>query len=111
MPKWSPWRPFPDPRKHGILIAPFGPGVYELRNRETGKLILFGRSDKTAKRMTSLLPKPLGTGGRDNKSKKAYVKRHLIRIEYRTRACASHADSVAEERKLKANADTYRFGT
>jgi len=25
------WRSFPDPRQGGILVAPFGPGCYELR--------------------------------------------------------------------------------
>ena len=31
-PDWSDWRDFPDPRSFGILVAPFGPGVYEMRN-------------------------------------------------------------------------------
>ena len=111
MPKWSPWRPFPDPRKHGILIAPFGPGVYELRRRDTGKLVLFGRGRNVASRVSSLLPIPLGTGTRNNAKKRAYVKRNLSRIEYRTRACATDDESKTEERKLKANANTYRFRT
>lgn len=32
MPDWSEGRALPDPRNFGILVAPFGPGVYELRN-------------------------------------------------------------------------------
>ena len=31
--KWSGWLAFPDPEEDGYLFAPFGPGVYELRNR------------------------------------------------------------------------------
>jgi len=32
--QWSEWRRFPDPRKLEFLIAPFGPGCYELRDGE-----------------------------------------------------------------------------
>lgn len=32
--KWSDWKSFPDPRKGGYLNAPFGSGVYQLRNKK-----------------------------------------------------------------------------
>jgi hypothetical protein len=32
MNEWQKWRAFPDPRKGMYWVAPFGPGVYELRN-------------------------------------------------------------------------------
>jgi hypothetical protein len=32
MNEWSEWHRFPDPRKGELLIAPFGPGCYELRH-------------------------------------------------------------------------------
>ena len=38
--RWSPWRAFPDPRERAYLCAPFGPGVYELRNSQTRELVL-----------------------------------------------------------------------
>jgi len=41
--KWSRWRPFPDPTKGGFIIAPFGPGCYELRLAGSGKLVRVGR--------------------------------------------------------------------
>ena len=64
MMKWSRWVPFPDPQSGGFLKAPFGLGVYELRDRETGNLILYGMSKNVSTRMSSLLPNPPGTGTR-----------------------------------------------
>lgn len=73
--EWSEWRSFPDPRKSGMLIAPFGPGCYQLRNGE--QLVLFGQAGHVAYRMTSLLPDPLGCGTRGNEGKRKYVCEHL----------------------------------
>lgn len=106
--RWSKWRPFPDPRRGGVLVAPIGPGVYELRNAVTGELVLFGRSKHCAHRMSSLLPD--GPGTRNNTAKRRYVERHLASIEYRTLACASVAESVEVERELRRRG-SYRFST
>jgi len=59
--KWSRWLPFPDPRKCKILIAPLGPGVYELRIARDRELVLVGIGGNRAHRMCSLLPKPLAS--------------------------------------------------
>jgi len=32
---WNFWCPFPDPENRGMLIAPFGAGVYQLRHGQT----------------------------------------------------------------------------
>src|SRR4051794_16385067 len=94
MSKWSVWRSFPDPREGGYLNAPFGPGVYQIRNRLTAEMVLFGRGANCAARMTSLLPKPLGTGTRNNTAKRDYVLSHLKDLEYRCFPCTSsrHAE-------------------
>lgn len=99
--KWSNWRPFPDPSKSGILSAPIGAGCYELRHRD-GRLILFGTSKNVAYRMTSLLPKPLGAGGRSNAEKREYVLAHLGDIEYRTCAIATSKEAKVCEDELKS---------
>ncbi len=111
MSKWSCWRTFPDPKSNGYLSAPFGPGVYELRDQKTGELVLYGRGKNVAYRMSSLLPSPLGTGTRKSLEKRKYVLKHLSRIDYRTKACADQDDALAEERKLRVNKDNYRFPT
>jgi len=94
------WAPFPDPRKKGMLLAPFGPGCYELRHGE--KLVLFGMGG---------LPTPLGRGTRNNANKRAYIENHLAEIEYRTFACASRQQAVEQECLLAANKGAYMFPT
>lgn len=110
MPTWTPWRPFPDPRTGGILSAPIGPGVYELRNRATGQLLICGIGGHCAARMSSLLPAPLGCGGRNNSDKRAYLRRQLRSIEYRTRPCTTRAEAAGIERDL-LQTRSYRFNT
>ena len=111
MKKWSRWYPFPDPKAGGYLNAPFGPGVYELRHRVNGNLILYGMSKNVSARMSSLLPNPLGTGNRDNDEKREFVTKHLNNIDYRTLACVDTDTAAVEERKLRANKHAYIFFT
>ena len=103
---------FPDPINghYWYLSAPFGPGVYELRHRSSGKLILCGKSKNVAHRMTSLLPRPFGSGGRKNAAKRDYVFQHLADIEYRTKYCADDQAAKACERQL-LNSRNYIFQT
>jgi len=108
---WSKWRPFPDPRKGEYLVAPFGQGVYELRNKRTDELVLFGQSKNVANRMTSLIPRPLGSGTRKNEGKRKYILEHLTDIEYRTLPCATVHEAKERERKLKVRNDEYLFPT
>jgi hypothetical protein len=62
--------------------------------------------------MTSLLPKPLGTGTRNNERKRAYLLRHLDDIEYRTCACSTREEAAGIEREIKrTRGDQYEFGT
>ncbi|MXW92110.1 MAG: hypothetical protein F4114_00115 [Rhodospirillaceae bacterium] len=110
MSKWSDWRPFPDPRSGSYLSAPFGIGVYELRNRGTGELVLYGKSKNVARRMSSILPPPLGAGTRNNLAKREYVLKHLAEIDYRTMACADEAAALAAEANLRSS-NKYRFPT
>ena len=83
---WSEWKPFPDPRKGEYLHAPYGFGVYQLRNIKTKEFVLFGKSNNLAFKMSCLLPKPLGQGTRKNEDKRTYVLKNLSYIEYRTLA-------------------------
>jgi hypothetical protein len=93
-----------------MLVAPFGPGCYELL--DGSRLVLYGKGKNTALRMTSLLPKEeLGSGTRKNKRKRAYVLEHLDTVEYRMLACSSHEQAVEEERKLRRHKQDYLFPT
>jgi hypothetical protein len=106
--RWSEWRAFPDPRENGVITAPFGPGVYELREIPSGDLVLVGSSKNCAARMASLLPAPLGSGTRANDEKRGYVLANVQLIEYRTRACRSREEAARFERELLDNGG-YRF--
>jgi hypothetical protein len=111
-PNWSKYRPFPDPRKQGILRAPLGPGVYDLRRISTKERVLFGKGSNCAERMCSLFPQPIGAAGRNNAAKRNYVRRHIKDIEYRTISFTTKAQAVAFEKQHKAkHADEYKFPT
>jgi len=106
---WSPWAPFPDPREGGYLVAPFGPGCYELRIGD--QLLLFGGAGNVAQRMSSLLPEPWGCGRRNNMRKRQAVFDNLGVVEYRTLACDNRAAAALEEAKMRARKAEYLFGT
>jgi hypothetical protein len=108
--KWSAWKPFPDPAKGDFITAPFGPGCYELRLADTRKLILFGSASHVAYRMCSL--HPAGAGTRKNADKRAFVGKHLSRLEYRVVSLASpHKARDFERRELWSRRDQYMFMT
>lgn len=94
---WSDWSPFPNPQKGEYLYAPFGPGVYQLRNRKTDEFVLFGQGDNVAFRMSSLLPEPYGAGFRKNAKKREYVWKYIDDIEYRTIALEPEKIKAFEE--------------
>ena len=98
---WSEWRVFPDPRKGEILIAPYGFGIYQLRDVQSGEFILFGRGNNCAYRMSSLLPKPFGQGTRNNESKRLYLLENLSKIEYRTISLLNLDEMIKVETEVK----------
>lgn len=110
VPKWSKWLLFPDPRNRGLLEAPYGPGVYELRDRKTGQYILRGMGSNCAYRMSSILPKPLGQGTRNNAEKRKYVLVNLDQVEYRYCACGS-ANEAKQIEATRRNEDACLFNT
>jgi hypothetical protein len=110
MAEWSQWLPFPDPRKRQFLNAPFGPGVYQVRHRSQTDMVLFGIGGHCAARMSSLLPKPLGTGTRNNSSKRKYLLQNIDDLEYRCLACESRSDAEKVERKIRSECK-YLFAT
>lgn len=107
---WSEWKPFPDPRNGEYLFAPYGYGVYQLRNIKTSEFVLFGCGNNLAFRMSSLLPKPLGQGTRKNEEKRIYVLNHLSHIEYRTVAFFKREHMIKCEYILKQG-DNHLFNS
>ena len=63
---WTNWKSLPNPSKSNssfrslIMKAvrnPSYPGVYQLKNNDTGEYVLFGVGVKVGERMCSLIPK------------------------------------------------------
>src|SRR5579875_1294222 len=106
---WGRWRPFPDPKGKGVLIAPIGPGCYELRRGN--ELLLIGIGTNVAYRMSSLLPKDRGgCGTRNNSKKRLAVARNIARVEYRTLATATIEEARAIETVILRQ-KRHHFGT
>jgi len=108
--EWTDWKPFPDPTRGDFIVAPFGPGCYELRLMGSGQLVLFGSAGHVAYRMYSLHPS--GAGTRNNSKKREYVGAHLPQIEYRVIAFTSRDEARDfERRELLSRRDQYVFKT
>lgn len=88
---WTEFSPFPSLKRQEYLYAPFGAGVYELKNVKTNELVYVGEGGHAAWRMTSLLPSPYGKGTRNNAKLRQYVFDNLSDMHYRTLACKDKA--------------------
>lgn len=102
---WGKWQPIPHPDQFlATVTGPEGPGVFQVRNRVTTELILFGISATLLARLRGLLPKPYGTAtGTSNQAKLAYVMANHGQLDYRTRPTLTREDAVVIEKLLKAD--------
>jgi len=100
--KWSEWQPMPEPKNCRKINAPAKSGLYQIRNKESNELILFGIGKQCQKRMKSLYPKPFGTGTRNNECKRKYVLDNWEKLEYRTRETDTRGEAKTIEDCLKA---------
>ena len=98
MQTWSNWKRFPDAQSGGMVEAPIGPGVYEVRHAETGELIAFGHAGNVANAISEL--KVHGTG---SPWKRLFRKNGALEVhdlEYRTCATASRAEAKVAAQRL-----------
>jgi hypothetical protein len=51
---WSVWKRFPDMQAGGHVEAPIGPGVYEVRHTNTGRVVAFGHTGNVANAISEL---------------------------------------------------------
>ena len=108
---WSNWKSLPNPSKsHNsfrslIMKAvrnPSYPGVYQLKNNDTGEYVLFGVGVKVGERMCSLIPKEYGgVGRRNNHYKRDYVWKNIDYIQFRTITTETRNEALEIERFLK----------
>lgn len=107
---WSVWKPMPSHENCREIEGPTGPGVYQIRNRNTNEFIQFGESINCQKRMKSFFPKPYGTGTRNNESKRLYILNNWKELDYRTLSAHSKEESVSIDRFLKS-LNIHKFNT
>ena len=97
--KWSDWCPMPNCENSREIIAPQNSGVYQVRNKRSKDLILFGSGVKCQERMKTLY------GGRKNQLKIDHVLTYWEELEYRTMEtnCKEEAEAVEVLLKAKKN--------
>lgn len=99
---WSEWKPMPSPELCRKIIAPLGPGIYQIRNKVSNTFVLFGIGKRCQQRMKSLYPAPFGTGTRNNKEKRDYILQHWENLEYRTLGVETRSQAKLIEDGIKA---------
>src|ERR1044071_9611538 len=96
---WSSWKRFPDAESGGHVEAPIGPGVYEVRHTQTGRVIAFGPAGNVAQALSEL--KINGGGGT---FARLFGKQPLVsrgsELEDRTCAAASRAEAKTAAQRL-----------
>lgn len=107
---WSNWNSIPSPQTCFNIEAPVGPGVYQVREKRTHRLIQFGIGVKCQKRMQSLYPPPFGSGTRNNSDKREYILTNWKDLEYRTVSTNTRAEAALIERVLKSD-NNHLFNT
>lgn len=107
---WSNWKSMPSPQDYRQIQGAEGPGVYQIRNKTTGKNIQFGIGVECRKRMKSLFPEPYGTGKRNNSYKRVYILANWQQLEYRTHPTATREEAKRMEDGIKAQ-NNHLFNT
>jgi hypothetical protein len=97
---WSAWKRFPDAQIGGHVEAPIGPGVYEVRHTQTGRVVAFGHARNVANAIGELKV----TGGISPLARffgRAPLVSRVNDLEYRTYAAASRAEAKTAASRLK----------
>ena len=97
---WSSWKRFPDAESGGVVEAPIGPGVYEVRHTLTGRVVAFGPAGNVAQALSELKV----NGGVGSSFARLFRKQPLVArvsdLEYRTCAAASRAEAKTAAHRL-----------
>jgi hypothetical protein len=91
---WAAWKFFPDPRSGEYLDAPFGPGVFEVRDIETGEQVAFAPSRNVARSLATLMP-PSRSGLRALFPHRTRLMHPGHELEYRTRPARTIREAKA----------------
>jgi hypothetical protein len=105
MNNWTNWKRFPDAHRGGLIEAPIGPGVYEVRHVDTGELIAFGHAGNVAQAIGEL--KINGNAGMWAKLFSRSASLPVNDLEYRTYAANSRADAKVAASRLNGLRQNY----
>ena len=96
---WSGWKRFPDAHSGGVVEAPIGPGVYEVRHTLTGRVVAFGHARNVANAIADLK-----VNGGVSPIARFFGRQPLVSrvsdLEYRTCAAASRAEAKTAANRL-----------
>jgi hypothetical protein len=96
---WGGWKRFPDAQSGGLVEAPIGPGVYEVRHSLTGRVAAFGHARNVAQALSELKVNG-GVGTFARLFRKEPLVSRVADLEYRTCAAASRAEARTAAHRL-----------
>jgi hypothetical protein len=97
---WSAWKRFPDAQLGGVVEAPIGPGVYEVRHTHTGRVVAFGSANNVANAISELKVNG-GISAFQRFFGKQPLVSHVHDLEYRTYAAASRAEAKTAASRMQ----------
>ena len=101
---WGLWRPFPNHETGGSIEAPIGPGVYEVRNADTGELIAFGPANSVAQALSKLTQPASGFRSLFARKPRAHRSGDL---EYRTFSASSTGEAKSAADRLLGRREAF----
>lgn len=103
---WSAWKRFPDGSSGGLIEAPIGPGVYEVRRADNGALVAFGHSGNVANSISELKVENRRTGWTSMFRRQPVVP-PSNNLEYRTFAAATRSEAKTAARRMMGLRQTF----
>lgn len=97
MQTWNRWKQFPDAEIGEPLEAPIGPGVYEVRDSVTGRVIAFGPANNVAQTLSGL---KVNGGLIARLFRRRQPEMRVADLEYRTCTASSRAEAKAAAHRL-----------
>lgn len=101
---WTSWKRFPDAARGEHVEAPIGPGIYEVRDVNSGDLAAFDAAANVAYALSSVRPRPYRPW---KKFFKATGPRKEKELEYRTCAAATLGEAKVMAQCLAGRRQVY----
>lgn len=102
---WGEWKRYPNIVRGENIVAPIGPGIFEVREASSGALFAFGAVDSVAVALSQLPSRP-------GKLASWFSRREqpLPELEYRTCATLTKSDAKIAAERMIGRRETYMSG-